>query len=170
MYRGFREPVTWDDNYSVPDQFSDWSQGWRDPSGPHWESASQAVRRLLALEVDWDGEGAPAPDQDVVKSVATLLAHLQARRLSEPPTRVLPTSDGGILVEWQGHGYYRQLEVFTPCVGEVMTVVPGREPRHEEWYWESIKRGEEQRDGGESLPVWTDQRVATITHNRSAAA
>jgi hypothetical protein len=170
MYRGSRTAVTWDDDYSVPDEFSDWSQGWREPLAAQWQRGFLALSKFVSLDADWDGEGAAAPDVDIVNSVAALLAQLKAARLSDPPSRVLPTPDGGVLVEWQGNGYYRELEVFKSFEGEVMTVLPDREPFHGDWHWGLTELVADPLNQQESALTWTDRRVAAITHGLSAAA
>jgi hypothetical protein len=71
--------------------------------------------------------------------------------------------EGGVFVEWQGEGYYRELEVLAPFMGEAMTVSPGREPLYEEWRWGSAKEAVDQPPQGESVPVWTDQAIGAGT-------
>lgn len=71
--------------------------------------ALRDLRDVFALPPGWDSYGAPAIDPDaaaVAREVLRLLAEENA-----PRPRVVPTSDGGIHLDWHGAGVEFQLEI-----------------------------------------------------------
>lgn len=84
---------------SLADQLPD--DGWRDAIG--------AINRCALLGVDWDGHGADAPNPKILDSAHELLVFLYMQNWS-PPCRVVPTQEGGLLVEWQTADRYLEAE------------------------------------------------------------
>lgn len=98
-----------------------------------WKRTLTALARL-PRENDWDGEGAPAPDPDVIRSVELLLERLR-HASAEPPSRILALPDGGVLIEWQSGKVRIEIEVCIPFEGEEMVVQEGQAPAHRTLRW-----------------------------------
>lgn len=85
----------------------------------------QILDRLIAiskLEDNWDGEGAEAPDFEIIDSVTELL--IKHTELLPHPNRIVPSVDGAIVVEWQLDGTYLEAEVETTNLAEWMLRTP----------------------------------------------
>ena len=67
---------------------------------------------LCSLEEDWDSYGARPPDPRLMLSAMLILSRSMG---DETPTpSVVPTSRGGVQLEWHLHGYDIEVEVVTP--------------------------------------------------------
>lgn len=166
--------ITWGHDYNyVPEEVIARSEGLREPldkSFRMWKIIYQTLARLMALETNWDGEGADAPNPLIVVSVNHLLAYLQKTAWNNPPSRVVPTSDGGVLIEWQSTGFYREVEVLEPFVGEVMTVVGGHTSSHDKWRWDPHPQADDEWRRGELVPVGTAESTNLTAWDYAAAA
>lgn len=76
-----------------------------------WDQIVHGLRDLVFLPTNWDGYGAEAPDPDLVDSACQLLATLRTMSALPVPSRILPTQDGGVLVEWQTPDRYLEAEI-----------------------------------------------------------
>lgn len=82
-----------------------------------WLDLAQALAGFVALEDDWDGQGAVAPSPQIIIVARGLLIELRDNTSLPPPSRVAACPMGGILFEWQWPGSYLDAEI-TPT-GEV---------------------------------------------------
>jgi hypothetical protein len=90
---------------------------WRDPTDDFaWEAIRRRLSELFQLRDNWDGAGAIAPSAAIIQSVADLLE--SHHRTWSPPSRVVPTADGTIAIEWQDQGLHASLEVTTAYQGD----------------------------------------------------
>ncbi len=97
-----------------------------DPVSDLWDSALSELIRIQGYDVDWDGEGTPAPRRDLVASAMNLLKWLRVNGW-EAPLRVLCTVNSKIAFEWQTPFDYVQLEVTMPGRGIWTQIVAGSE-------------------------------------------
>lgn len=105
--------------------------------GP-WEPAVQKMVAFQSLGDDWDGQGARAPSEEVLKSVIGLAYTLHEQGM-EPPSRVVPGPEGSVIFEWQEpDGTYTEIEVVGWLVAEVMRIEPGQPAKH--WTLPTEKR------------------------------
>lgn len=80
---------------------------------PSWlEPTMQALAELLSLEADWDSYGARRIDRENVLSMLDLLARVMAD--DSPVPSVVPTSNGGVQVEWHMRGIDFEIETVGP--------------------------------------------------------
>jgi hypothetical protein len=123
---------------------------WRDPQTElGWHAAEAELNSLLELQDDWDGEDSPAPSVSMVRSTGDLLKQLRKCRW-DAPVRLLPTSDGGVLIEWNSNGTYIEIEVTEPGEGEAMVVTPDLPAIHQQLAWRP-----EQQPRDEAVPQQT---------------
>lgn len=95
-----------------------------------WVHVFSEVDALRGLKDDWDGQGALAPDEEVVASALGLACLLEERQLP-PPVRVVPGPNATVILEWQwSDGTYAEIEIVRPFYGEVMLVRPGKPAEH----------------------------------------
>ena len=113
-----------------------------------WKQLERILKEIAALRKGWDDAGAEPIDMVLLTSVYDLL--VQIRTEDQPaPTRVIPSPDGSILVEWSGEGYYQEIEIQAPFHGDVMTQLGASPAEHTEISWPcSIQQGN-------SDPVWS---------------
>lgn len=62
---------------------------------------AEAKESLLALEDDWDGEGAPAYSEQTIEAAAAFFYQLVERSELATPVRILPASEGSIDLHWK---------------------------------------------------------------------
>lgn len=87
------------------------------------EADLSAFRQRLE---DWDGLGASAPDPTVVDRAISFLHILRARDRSNPPRRVVLSSDGLIALEWVEGRKFVQAEIGNSNEIEWMIASPGQ--------------------------------------------
>jgi hypothetical protein len=105
-----------------------------------WTERAADLRRIRSLRDDWDGEGAEAPRPEVVDSVEDLLELLRRNQSLPPPSRVVASPNGSVIIEWQMEGgAYREAECSEPYRAEWMLEVPNRPTTHWPQLWESVK-------------------------------
>lgn len=101
-----------------------------DPSIPtEWNAIIADLRSLRELEDDWDGNGAKAPKDAVVKS-AIEWAHYLLKFNQSPPSSIMVGPNGTILFNWQDENGHFDAEMTRPNYLEWMHNVPGRPARH----------------------------------------
>lgn len=71
------------------------------------------LERLATLEKNWDAEGAASPSSAAFLESLDLLADLMER--DTPPPAIVPTSQGGLSLEW--HSGTQSIEVEVPSRG-----------------------------------------------------
>jgi hypothetical protein len=76
-----------------------------------WTKCTDALDAIEQLKEDWDGLGASAPDSAVVRSAKSFLALSQRQQPSLPPTRVLASPDGSVVMEWQNDSSILEVEI-----------------------------------------------------------
>jgi len=133
-----------------------------------WQEELKALTQLEQLETNWDGEGAEAPDAEIIASGVALFIELSSQGM-EAPTRIQPTPEGGIVVEWGSPNDYLEVEIAEPFRGEVMAVEGDAPARHWSIDWK--------RTGYASQPraEWSIEHdfsydEPAITWNRAATA
>lgn len=90
-----------------------------------WVAAESQARELLSLGDNWE-EGAVATNVRALHISLLLMARLRNLGLP-PPTRMVPTWDGHVVIEWQGDGTYTQVEV--TATGELEWMHRSRDSR-----------------------------------------
>ncbi len=70
-------------------------------SDSHVQVVAEAKERLLALEDDWDREGAPAYCEQTIEAAAAFFYQLVERSELATPVRILPASEGSIDLHWK---------------------------------------------------------------------
>ena len=88
----------------------------------HWSSIRKVIESFRELEEDWDGLGAKAPSEEIIRSAEFLVQSLRHGGLPAP-SRVVPGLEGAVIFEWQDQSTYLEIEVSKPNCAEVMIVV-----------------------------------------------
>jgi hypothetical protein len=106
-------------------------------NGRDWAKQEARIAEIRELKGDWDEEGATAPDRALLDSAYALL---RKQRMSEKwpgPSRIVPSPDGAIIIEWQTPTAIATLEIARPFEGDWMIQRPGypAEFRTDEWRW-----------------------------------
>ncbi len=111
----------------------------------NWMNAESKLLEIEELDENWDGDDAIAPSQDIVKSVYQFLSLLKEDKTlyNNPPARILPTIEGGILIEWQINSSYYEVEVEEPYKAEYMSVSENDDVYHAELKWEPFSENKE---------------------------
>ncbi|HPR05617.1 MAG TPA: hypothetical protein PLI17_03170 [Denitromonas sp.] len=109
--------------------------GWRaHPSDTAWTTLLHNVETAFEAGDGWDGEDADAPSEALLASVFSLLRQLQNSG-SPMPSRIIPTYDGGIVVEWHYPDKYIEMEIEEPYSADVMEACVGEPADHYELTW-----------------------------------
>lgn len=83
------------------------------PQPPPWtEEVALRLLSFLDLEPDWDSFGASTPRQDAIEAAFELL--MLVARPSTPAPQAVPTTDGGVQLEWHQYGIDLEVEVHSP--------------------------------------------------------
>ena len=110
------------------------ASGWGSISESAWNAILRKVEELHGLRAGWDGEDAEAPSVELLESSIALLANL--REASAPvPSRVVPTLEGGLVIEWHQVDRYMEIEIEEPYRAEVMDSSNGAPIEHYEFSW-----------------------------------
>ncbi|MBI3461934.1 MAG: hypothetical protein HY000_02600 [Planctomycetes bacterium] len=97
-----------------------------------WRSAIDQIAAMQNLGDDWDGLGATAPSREVLEC-AIGLAHLFQQRNVEPPSCVVPSTAGTVVLIWHfKDGSYSDVEIDRPFHADVTWIEPGKPAE----YWE----------------------------------
>jgi hypothetical protein len=100
------------------------------PNAGAWEPAVEKMVEFQNLGDDWDGEGAQAPSEEVLKSAIGLAFTLHQQGV-DPPSRVVPGPEGSVIFEWQDpDGTYTEVEIVGWLVAELMVIEPGKPAKH----------------------------------------
>lgn len=112
-----------------------------DPSAQQrWRRIQQDITRVRSLRENWDGMGTTAPELETVENAAVFAVSLQTNRML-PPTRVVPSPDGSILLQWETDGGYLEAEVSDPGHIEWMLVRRGAPAAHWTQSWPEQDEG-----------------------------
>ena len=67
------------------------------------QTVDETKKHLLALKEDWDGEGAPAYQEETIEAAADFLYELveKSEALEATQVRILPASEGSIDMHWK---------------------------------------------------------------------
>src|ERR1700693_3892268 len=80
---------------------------------PEWVAPTkEALRRLSLLSDNWDTYGAPRIDPMMLGSALGLLSNVM--HSDTPAPSVIPTSRGGVQLEWHAKGIDLEVEFLTP--------------------------------------------------------
>jgi hypothetical protein len=100
-----------------------------------WRPIIDQLDQIKRLQDDWDGLGAKAPESELVKTAAVLFYFWIDNR-KPAPTRVVASTAGTIVIEWQGQGEdgsYMEWEIDRLAHAEIMMRLPGKPVEHHEW-------------------------------------
>lgn len=122
--------------------------GWGNAGQIAWDMAMRELEHLASLKHGWDGEDADPIEALILESTEQLLQELQ-RRYWGAPTRIVPTPEGGLAVEWRSATRYQEIEIEEPYCGDVMDAKDGGSPEHYRFCWRELS----QRSG---LASWPD--------------
>lgn len=86
-------------------------------AGDDWPSIIDQLLELHSLDDDWDGEGSPAPDPEVVNSALSLSTRLKSEGW-HAPDRALASVNGFVVLEWYLAEGYLAIEVISPTQAE----------------------------------------------------
>jgi hypothetical protein len=86
-----------------------------------WQIARRKIQEMYALQDDWDGNGATAPSPELVYSADRTAQMLDLQGV-DPPCRIMSSSEGTIVFEWQSRHVYSELEVIDLYLGKFIRV------------------------------------------------
>jgi sulfur carrier protein ThiS len=90
-------------------------------AGLDWVQVRNRLEQFRHLENDWDGQGSPPPDEDVIGGAIRLADSLAA--LDYPaPQAVVVGVNGTIYLEWNTADVYQEIEVTSGCAAECRRV------------------------------------------------
>lgn len=102
-----------------------------------WSERMADLLRIESLRDNWDGEGAEAPLPELVDSLVELLSTFRAEQTAPPPSRVVASPIGSVVIEWQlEDNVYAELECSEPYRAEWMLEVPNEQTTHWPQSWE----------------------------------
>ena len=78
-----------------------------------WRARFDDLVWIGTLQPNWDGEGAEGTSSVLLWSVENLLRRMYKQQ-EAPPSRIVATPDGTVLIEWQDQHAYRECEVVDP--------------------------------------------------------
>lgn len=90
-----------------------------------WDVVYRAINAMRDLSDDWDGDGAAAPSPPVVNNALRIAAALELQDGFPPPSRVLPSVNGTIVLEWTFGGWHSEIEVENGSCAALRTIPPG---------------------------------------------
>lgn len=109
---------------------------WLNPQHkPAWlDPTVERLAHLLGLAADWDSCGAQAVDPEKADlALNTLLAVMNAE---SPPPAIVPTSNGGIQLEWHRSGIDLEIEPVSFNRIEFYTRTPDGDEREGAWAYD----------------------------------
>jgi hypothetical protein len=78
-----------------------------------WEAVLGKLEEFRKLKDDWDGEGSPAPEGEVIDAANRLANAAGADGTTAAPDRVLAGVNGTISFEWVSKDRFRSFEVLS---------------------------------------------------------
>lgn len=100
-----------------------------------WRRLERDLSLLARLPDNWDMGGATSPSPEVLASVAALLEMLRTDTAHMPPSRVVASPNGSIVLEWQTPFGYSEIEIAEPYHGDCMYTDDAGEMEHGEVAW-----------------------------------
>ena len=98
---------------------------------------------FLSLGEDWDGYGAQPIHESAVKRA---VAVLDALRPAGPEPWTVPTSEGGVQIEWAHEGFEVEIEIRPTGPAQILIVEPSGEESEMSAFSDSIEIWEMLRD------------------------
>jgi hypothetical protein len=93
-----------------------------------WKEHSDDLLAIRRYKDDWDGDGADAPDPQLVDQAINFLAALR-KTAFDLPFRVALSPNGAIGIEWQSPGTYVQAEIVAYDRVEWTILLDGQKPQ-----------------------------------------
>lgn len=100
-----------------------------------WFNRRMELEALYNLEFDWDGEGADPLSKGLIDSAIQYFKNLHSKKQMPPPSRIIATQDGEIIIEWQFDGMYIEATISQPYLAEWMIVHPDGQVKHFDISW-----------------------------------
>jgi hypothetical protein len=99
-------------------QFLNFQRAYMEATSAKWPMNVLAkLTSLLELKPGWDSYNAASPRHDAAMFAAVVLQNVMTPGTPEPS--VLPSSSGGIQLEWHDKGIDLEIHVVAPYTGEV---------------------------------------------------
>lgn len=100
-----------------------------------WFNRRMELEAFYNLEYDWDGEEAAPLSKGLIDSALQYFKNLQSQKQTPPPSRIVATQDGEIIIEWQYDGMYIEATISQPYIAEWMVVHPDGQAKHFDVSW-----------------------------------
>jgi len=71
----------------------------------------ERIRSFLALEDNWDSNGAKRISETAVDTALKIFEVLETNEIVPPTPYVFPTTHGGVLFEWWGESFDADIEI-----------------------------------------------------------
>ena len=91
---------------------------------PWFHATLSQLAKFLSLGHDWDGYGAKATHESAVKRAVAVLNTVCP---AGPEPWVVPTSDGGVQIEWASNGLEIEIEISPTGPAQILIVEPSGE-------------------------------------------
>jgi hypothetical protein len=105
------------------------------PSLREWKIVEARLQELWDIAEGWGVDDNHKPSLDILHSVVHLLA--KHRALNETaPTRIIPTEEGSLIIEWVSPGILTSLEVEEPYRGGLWSAEDGKPSTYKTIRWE----------------------------------
>jgi hypothetical protein len=102
----------------ISDSYPAFRRAHQAATQPLWQMHVLAkVTALLQLEPGWDGYRAPVPQRDAAMFALEILQGVMTATTPEPS--VVPSSVGGVQLEWHDSGIDLEIHVAAPYSGEI---------------------------------------------------
>lgn len=85
-----------------------------------WKECFDRLESVRSFQADWDGAGAEPIPVPIINSALDFLSQLHERYSDDPPTNVVASPSGSIIIEWHTHDSYRGAEIEKPYEVEWM--------------------------------------------------
>lgn len=76
-----------------------------------WDRANEQLDHIQTLRQNWDGAGSNPISSDITETARDFLRCLSKEDPSDPPSNVLASPNGSVVIEWHTHSSYRVTEV-----------------------------------------------------------
>ena len=95
-----------------------------------WDRRLEDLLSIRSLRDDWDGDGAEAPIPELMDTAIALLGWFRRSGHFPVPSRIVPSPNGTVVIEWESPDMYLEAEITTPSTVEWMEQKEGQEPQH----------------------------------------
>jgi hypothetical protein len=103
-----------------------------------WRDRELSLIRFRRFRANWDGNGADAPDPQLIDTAIRFLRTLWMRNWSDPPNIVALSPEGAVSIAWQYGKSFTEAEIVKADTVEWMMVRPGVRP---DFWTESLSIG-----------------------------